>query len=120
MGWRTELSRTANEDLRRIYRHLANVQHTQFGYDLAAADAIATRRTTAIRRTADSLANAPHRGTLHHVGGRTYRHVTIDRAIYWFTLDEAAQTLRIEAIFFSGQNHLDRMFARLTDEGEAG
>ena len=96
-----------------------NVQHTRFGHDLAAADKLASDRIAVIRRTARALAKAPHRGTRHQVGARDLRHVTIDRAIYWFTLDEGAQVLRIEAIFFSGQDHLGRMFDRLTGEGEA-
>ena len=54
------------------------------------------------------------------IGGLDLRHVTIDRAIYWFTLHEDAQVVRIEGIFHGGQDHLGRMLARLTAEGEAG
>lgn len=76
-------------------------------------------RVFAIEAGFARLAKAPHRGTRHTIGDRTYRHITIDRAIYWFTLDEGAQVLRIEAIFFGGQDHLDRMFTRMREEGEA-
>lgn len=79
---------------------------------------MAFQRVDAIARTRKTLVCAPHRGTRHDIGGLHYRHVTVDRAIYWFTLDEGAEVLRVEAIFFSGQDHAGRMFARLTSERE--
>ncbi|MBP0484819.1 hypothetical protein [Sagittula salina] len=52
MAWKVDVSRTAREDLRTIYRHLVNVQHTQFGHGLAAAEKLATDRLATIRRNA--------------------------------------------------------------------
>lgn len=119
MAWKAEISRAVREDLRALYSYLVNLQHTRFGHDLAAADRLASERMAVVRRNARKLPFAPYRGTSHSIAGRNYRHVTIDRAIYWFTLDEAAEVLRIEAIFYGGQDHLDRMFSRLREEGEA-
>jgi plasmid stabilization system protein ParE len=119
LAWRAEISKTAREDIRALYTCLVNLQHRRFGHDLAAADKLASERIAVVRRNARKLASAPYRGTCHTIAGHTYRHVTIDRAVYWFTLDELAEVLRIEAIFFGGQDHLDRMFNRLREEGEA-
>ena len=38
--------------------------------------------------------------------------------MYWFTLDEVSETVRVLGIFHGGQQHLDRMLARLAAEGE--
>ena len=62
----------------------------------------------------------PHSGTRHVVQGQEFRHITLNRAIFWFTLDEARRTICIEGIFHGGQDHLGRMLSRLTSEGEAG
>jgi hypothetical protein len=39
--------------------------------------------------------------------------LTIDRAIYWFDVNEAEQRVRILAIFFGGQDHVRHMLTRL-------
>ena len=41
------------------------------------------------------------------------RHLTIDRAIYWFDVNEAEQRVRVLAIFFGGQDHVRHMLTRL-------
>jgi len=48
----------------------------------------------------------------------TVRHVAIDRAIYWFDVDEAERKLRILAVFFGGQDHVRRMLLRLLRRDE--
>lgn len=118
MPWSVEVGQAARDDLRRIYRHLI-ASNGAFGHDLQDAKALSRARVFAIEAGFARLAKAPYRGTCHTIAGHTYRHVTIDRAVYWFTLDEPAEVLRIEAIFFGGQDHLDRMFNRLREEGEA-
>ena len=119
MAWKVEFGRAAREDLLGIYRHLV-ATNRDFGHSLTEAKGIARERLFAIEAQGARLSRAPFRGTRHEIGGLHYRHVTIDRAIYWFTLDEAREVLRVEAIFFSGQDHAGRMFARLTSEGEGG
>lgn len=39
--------------------------------------------------------------------------MTIDRAIFWFDLDEAERVVRILAVFFGGQDHIRHMLRRL-------
>ena len=118
MVWTIEDSDFVETDLVAIFEHLF-ASHLHFGPADRDAARMAVQRVDAIAKTRKTLADAPHRGIRHDVSGQVYRHITIDRAIYWFTLDEVAQVLRIEAIFFGGQDHLGRMFARLTAEGEA-
>lgn len=117
MDWRVELADIAKEDLRAIFRHLFSVHHHHFGKRRFDAADAAEARVAKIASNATRLAKAPHIGTHHRFDGRDYRHVTIDRAVYWFALDDGAQAVRILGIFHGGQDHLDRMMARLTAEG---
>lgn len=95
-------------------------QHVHFGYDLAAADLLAAKRVYEIQGHFSRIAIAPQRGERHRFRGLEIRHLTIDRAIYWFRLDEARKTIVIEGIFHGGQDHLGRLLSRLTAEGGAG
>ncbi|WP_425072030.1 type II toxin-antitoxin system RelE/ParE family toxin [Sagittula sp. S175] len=117
MAWTTEDAPEVETDLEAIYDHLF-ASHLGFGNSEREAAMLAAQRVDGIAATRLGIARAPYRGTQHTVRGRSCRHVTIDRAIYWFTLDEGAEVLRVEAIFFGGQDHAGRMFARLTSEGE--
>lgn len=40
----------------------------------------------------------------------------VDRAICWFTVDEPAETVRILAVFFGGEDHVRRMLIRLLSD----
>ena len=44
--------------------------------------------------------------------------MSIDRAIYWFDVDEAARKVRILAVFFGGQDHVRHMLVRLLGRDE--
>ena len=56
---------------------------------------------------------APFRGECHDDLLPGLRHLTIDRAIYWFDLNEAEQRVRVLAIFFGSQDHVRHMLTRL-------
>ena len=116
MAWRIEDAPAVPVDLDALYDHLV-ASHRGFGEDLARATSMAQQRVEAIFAARLRLLAAPHRGTRHRIGRREYRHVTIDRAIYWFTLDEPSETVRVIGIFYGGQEHLDRMVGRLAGEG---
>ena len=118
MAWKVEIRAEARADLDRIYDHLVQT-HLAFGRSLEESVGLAERRSGAIREGLRRFEATPYRGTQHRLGDREYRHVTIDRAIYWFTLDEANALVRVIGIFHGGQNHLDRMFARLAAQGTA-
>ena len=66
-----------------------------------------------IRVGTDHLRVAPYRGDRQDDLLPGLRHLTIDRAIYWFEVDEAEQITRILAIFFGGQDHVRYMLRRL-------
>ena len=115
MVWKVEFGPAASEDLRVIFRHL-RASHEGFGNPLLLAANMAADRVHAIRKNAERLADAPHIGTRVTLGGEAFRYVTMDSAIYWFTLNEQAETVEIRAVFYSGQDHLGHMRARLAVE----
>ncbi|EAR49719.1 hypothetical protein OG2516_15899 [Oceanicola granulosus HTCC2516] len=113
MGWTTEFAPEAVRDLDRLFDHLA-AAHIAFGETRPEAARRAERSVSAILANLTRIARAPHIGTVHGLeGGAEIRHVTIERAIYWFTLDPAREAVRIEGIFHGGQDHLARMFRRM-------
>ena len=61
----------------------------------------------------DALAFVPHQGTLdnHIIPG--LRHVTKNRAIFYFHADDAAQTVKIVAVFFGSRDHQRLMLSRV-------
>lgn len=58
---------------------------------------------------------APHRGERHEDILPGLRHLTINRAIYWFEVNPRDETVRILAVFFGGQDHVRHMLAKLID-----
>jgi toxin ParE1/3/4 len=123
VAFRVEFAADAERDLELILDHLI-ASHVAFGEPEDEALDRAARRIRAIRRAADGLGRAPHQGTRHPalapglrpVPRQVPRHVTIDRAIYWFTVDEDAATVRVLAVFFGGADHIRRMMVRLLGE----
>lgn len=120
MAWKIEVTEAATEDLRRIFRYLFETHRDGFGHSAREARDRAAERVRTIRANAARLATAPHRGTFHEIDGRIYRQLTMERSVYWFSLDEAGQTVRVIGIFHGGQDHLGRMLGRLTGEGGGG
>ncbi len=112
MTWRTEVAGDAERDFAPIFDHLL-AAHESFGEPRADAFEQALRRLEEIRRAAEGIARAPCRGTLREDIAAGLRHVTIDRAIFWFDLDEAVKSVRILAVFFGGQDHVKHMLRRL-------
>lgn len=114
MAWSAELSRDAGADLDALFEHFVE-SYLGFGQSIDAAIVRAETRISGIAGHRHRIAAAPRIGTRHLVRGTEYRHVTFDRAVYWFTLDEGRETVRIVGIFFGGQDHFGRMMSRLTD-----
>ena len=117
MAWRTEFAADAEHDFELIFDHLFEA-HESFGEPRVEAFENAARRVDRIRRAAEGIAGSPYRGTLHEDIAPGLRHVTIDRAIFWFDLDEAENTVRILAVFFGGQDHIRQMLRRLLDRSD--
>ncbi len=114
MTWRTEFAADAERDFELIFDHLLDA-YQSFGEAPADAFEKAADRVERIRRAAEAIARAPYRGTLHDDMAPALRHVTIDRAIFWFDVHEDITTVRILAVFFGGQDHVRHMLRRLLD-----
>ena len=112
MGFSLALSAKAERDLTLIFEHLFESYRT-FGEAPGEALSHAAARVRTIRKSADRLLTAPHSGTRHDDMLSGLRHLTIDRAIFWFEVDEPRQVIRVLAVFFGGQDHVRQMLVRL-------
>lgn len=112
MPFAIEFSAESERDFELIFDHLFD-SYRGFGESADEAFAHAARRIVAIRQAAETLRTFPVRGTGRDDVVPGIRFVAIDRAIYWFEVDEAAGTVRILAVFFGGQDHIRHMLVRL-------
>ena len=115
MGFRLELSAEAKRDFGLIFDHLLR-SYLGLGESLESAVDHAGARVREIRVAAERILAAPHRGERHDDILPGLRHLTIERAVYWFDVDDARRTVRVLAVFLGGQDHLRRMLARLLEE----
>jgi hypothetical protein len=46
--------------------------------------------------------------------------MVMDRAIYWYDVDDRAQAVRVLGMFFGGQDHIRRMLIRLLGPDASG
>lgn len=102
----------AERDFELIFDFLVE-SYIGFGEEIHRATSHAHQRLIDIHADIEKLANAPFCGTVHDDILPGLRHVTLGRAIIWFDIDEDAQTLRVLAVFFGGQDHVRHMLARL-------
>lgn len=112
MAWAVEYSSGVARDLELIFDHLFE-SYLGFGECAEVAFDHASRRVHEIRRAAGRLKSFPIRGTRRDDVLPGVRYLAIDRAIYWFDVDEKAKRVRVLAIFFGGQDHVRHMLARL-------
>ena len=107
---RVEFAEDALRDLDLIFDHLAE-SYRGFGEAPDEASERAAARVRGILAAADRLALAPHRGAVHDDLAPGIRHLTLDRAVYYFRVD--GNRVRVLAVFFGGQDHQRRMRLRL-------
>lgn len=100
-------------DLDGIFAFLVE-SYRAFGEDDDRAFRQAAQRVVAIRDDVLELGQAPHQGTRDTTLGPHIRHVTKDRAIFYFDVDAEAERLNVLAIFWDGQDHGARMIERLS------
>jgi len=112
MRFRIEFSAEAERDFSLIFDHLFE-SYRSFGTRVEAALDHCEDPIREIRQEADRLCAAPYRGERHDDLLPGLRRLTIDRAIYWFEVNEAEQLVRILAIFFGGQDRVRHMLMRL-------
>ncbi len=117
MPFAVEFSAGSERDFELIFDHLFE-SYIGFGESHEEALDHAAHRIMSIRKAAGRLTTFPLRGTLRGDILPGVRHLTVDRAIYWFDVDEPAQKVRILAIFFGGQDHVRHMLVRLLRQDE--
>lgn len=88
MRFRIEFSAEAGRDFALIFDHLFE-SYRSFGESVEAALDHCEDRIRDIRQKTDRLGAASHRGERHGDLRSGQRHLTTDRAIYWFEVDDA-------------------------------
>jgi plasmid stabilization system protein ParE len=112
MAFEVVRSRGSDRDLEAIFHHLV-ASHQALGETLETALERAADRIRAIEDDMERLGRAPFQGTLREDLRPGLRQVTKHRAVFYFTVDEAAERVRVLAVFFGGQDHLGLMLRRL-------
>ena len=112
MRFRIEFSAEAERDFALIFDHLFE-SYRSFGESVEAALDHCEDRIRDIRQEAERLGAVPYRGERHEDLLPGLRHLTIDRAIYWFDVNDKEHRVRILAIFFGGQDQVRHMLSRL-------
>jgi len=110
--WKIEVSEAAERDLELLFHHLAE-SYMEFGSNPREAAAQAASCVRKIYDTTARIASAPMRGERHDDWMPGLRHLTLEKAVYWYLAEEDAQRVRILAIFYGGQDHQRRMLLRL-------
>lgn len=90
MRFRIEFSAQAERDFALIFAHLFE-NYQSFGESVAAALDHGRNRIREIRQKGNRLRAAPYRGERHDGLLQGIRHLTIDRAIFWFEVNQAEQ-----------------------------
>lgn len=112
MDYKILRSSASGQDLELIFDHLF-AAYQSFGDTAQEAFLRAEKRVLAIEEQIIQLAKTPHQGDHSNEIYPGLRHVTKDKAIYYYLLDETEKTIRILAIFFGGQDHQNHMLTRL-------
>ncbi|MBM3557535.1 MAG: type II toxin-antitoxin system RelE/ParE family toxin [Alphaproteobacteria bacterium] len=115
MAFAVEYSAESERDFELIFDHLFE-SYVGFGESPEESWKHAAHRIKRIRKAADRLKTFPIRGTRRDDVLPGVRYLAIDRAVYWFDVDEPARKVRVLAIFFGGQDHVRHMLARLLRE----
>lgn len=115
MGYEVRRSAQSDRDLDLIFDHLFRA-YLSFGDTIAEANARTVRRVRQIHADMEALGKAPFQGTCERLPLSDIRHVTKNRAVFYFEINEADSTLLVLAIFLSGQDHQSHMIERLTNK----
>lgn len=114
MAYKVSFAADAERDFELIFDFLVE-SYLGFGESEETATERALERVQSIGKDATGIGKTPFRGTLHSDLLPDLRHVTLNRAIFWFDIVEATEEVRILAVFFGGQDHHRRMLARLLE-----
>lgn len=109
--WNVEFSEDAEHDFELIFDHLVD-SYVGFGENIEDALEHAANRVLSIRGLSNKLRHAPQQGTVRDDIAHGMRFVRLDKAVFWFDLDEQRQVVRILAVFFGAQDHIRHMLTR--------
>jgi plasmid stabilization system protein ParE len=112
MPYRIEFAEASERDLELIFDHLFE-SYLSFGESTDQTLDHAGQRIMGIRASAERLALTPERGASRDDILPGLRFMVMDRAIYWYDVDDRAQAVRVLGMFFGGQDHIRRMLIRL-------
>ncbi|TRD17275.1 type II toxin-antitoxin system RelE/ParE family toxin [Palleronia caenipelagi] len=112
MAFRVVRSTACDDDLEAIFDHLF-LTYQDFGDSPSEAFDRAADRLRKVETTMEALGTAAFQGERHDDILSGMRHVTKDRAIFYFTLTEALEELRVLAVFYGGQDHHSHVLARI-------
>lgn len=117
MGYRVVRTDALDRDLDLIFDHLLDSYLALNADDSDAFDR-AVERLDAIHASMERLIKPPYQGTLREEFGAGVRQVTKDRAIFYFTVHEDVEEVRVLAAFYGGQDHKRHMLKRLLADGQ--
>jgi len=117
MTWDTVFAAEAEHDFTLIFDHLVE-SYLAFGDSRAEAISRAEERLAKIFEDSLRIATAPYRGPSHDDLLPGLRNLALGKASFWFIIDDAAQTVRILAVFFGAQDQQRRMLIRLLGGAE--
>ena len=112
MGFKVVRAAGVDTDLELINDHLFE-SYVDFGDPISEAVDRAAARVRSIETDMEALMHSPYQGTLSPQITPGLRHVTKDKAIFYFEVDNVRQIVLILAVFFSGQDHEQRILERL-------
>lgn len=112
MAYEVRRAAAVNFDLELIFDFLV-ASAEDFGETPEIAFSLAERRVAEIEMALEDLGRVPHQGTRREDLGADIRHVTKDRAIVYFDVDDDLRILRVLAVFFGGQDHDSRILLRI-------
>jgi plasmid stabilization system protein ParE len=119
MPYRIEFAEASERDLELIFDHLFE-SYLGFGESTVHALEHAAERIRDIRVSAESLTLFPEHGMARGDILPGLRFMVMQRAIYWYDVDDEAQAVRVLGIFFGGQDHIRRMLIRLLGPDPSG
>jgi len=113
--WTVEFAAAAEQDFELIFDHLLQT-YQDFGDDLDVAFDRARQRILSIQSSAHDLARGPFQGTQRPDILDGLRFVRINKAVFWFVVNEERKIVQVLAVFFGGQDHIQHMLMRMLSE----
>jgi len=104
-----------DEDLELIFDHLFNA-YQELGEAPDVALNRAAKRIFEIEDDLARLGDVPFQGTLEPQIMDGLRHVTKNKAVFYFTSDAVNQIVRVLGIFFGGQDHRRHILDRIASD----